>query len=372
MRILCVIDSLRSGGAQRQLVEIGKGFKEKGHEVSFLVYHPHDFYWEELEKAHIKITYIAESQYFKRLIKMRSFIRGHKFDVVLSFLEAANFICELAGLPYRKWKLVVGERSANPAIYKSKKLRFYRYFHLLADEVVSNSKANLKIVSSVNPFLSEKKIRVIYNLLNLDYWRPQIAKTKIAENKKFVIAVAASHAGVKNLMGLVESVHLLPDEYKKRLLIKWFGERIETPYLDSSFPEGMHKITTYNLEENFEFHRGIKDIRSVYYESDAVGLFSIYEGFPNTICEAMACGKIVICSRVSDIPLLLDNSEFLFDPTNYKEIKNVIVKAMNLDKDQKRNHEKRNRNMAVKLLDKKRILQQYEETITSSVNVDPI
>lgn len=39
MKILCVIDCLGSGGAQRQLVNLATAFKEKGHEVSFLVYH---------------------------------------------------------------------------------------------------------------------------------------------------------------------------------------------------------------------------------------------------------------------------------------------------------------------------------------------
>ena len=35
MKILCVINSLRPGGAQRQLVNLGIGFKEKGHEGGF-------------------------------------------------------------------------------------------------------------------------------------------------------------------------------------------------------------------------------------------------------------------------------------------------------------------------------------------------
>ena len=48
MKILCVINSLRPGGAQRQLVNLGIGFKEKGHEVSFLAYHNVNFYTTEL------------------------------------------------------------------------------------------------------------------------------------------------------------------------------------------------------------------------------------------------------------------------------------------------------------------------------------
>src|SRR5690606_7473545 len=119
MKILCVIDSLGSGGSQRQLVELAKGFKEKGHEVSFLTYHNINFFIPELDNHKITVNTIIEPNYIKRLLKIRKAIRNHQPEAVLSFLEAANFITTLSGVPYRKWKLVVGERSANPAILKS-------------------------------------------------------------------------------------------------------------------------------------------------------------------------------------------------------------------------------------------------------------
>jgi glycosyltransferase involved in cell wall biosynthesis len=34
---------------------------------------------------------------------------------------------------------------------------------------------------------------------------------------------------------------------------------------------------------------------------DVVALFSNYEGFPNSICEGLACGKPVLCTNVSDV-----------------------------------------------------------------------
>lgn len=161
MKILCVIDCLGSGGAQRQLIELAKGFKEKGDDISFLVYHKENFFQNFLEEAGIPIKEIIEPNYLRRLHKMRKFIRKGKFDIVLSFLEAANFICEISSLPTRTWKLIVGERSANPAILKSFKLRFYRWFHFLADYVVANSFENLKMVKKINPLLSTRKCKVI-------------------------------------------------------------------------------------------------------------------------------------------------------------------------------------------------------------------
>ena len=43
-RILCFIDSLGAGGAQRQLVNLAFGLKKRDYIVSFLVYLVDDFY----------------------------------------------------------------------------------------------------------------------------------------------------------------------------------------------------------------------------------------------------------------------------------------------------------------------------------------
>src|SRR5665648_449200 len=110
MNILCVIDSLNQGGAQRQLIGLALGFKEKGHDVSFLTYHDIPFFNHLLDNSGIKITCIVEPRYLIRILKMRVFIREGKYDAVLSFLEASGFICEIVGFPIRKWKIIVAAR----------------------------------------------------------------------------------------------------------------------------------------------------------------------------------------------------------------------------------------------------------------------
>ena len=133
MRILFVIDSLGSGGAQRQLVELAIGFKEKGHSVSFLIYHNLIFYKEILNEELIDIQVINESSFLIRFIRMRSSIRTIKPDAVISFLDSPNFLCVLSGFPFRKWKLLIGERSSNPNMLKNIHQYFFKFFHLFAD-----------------------------------------------------------------------------------------------------------------------------------------------------------------------------------------------------------------------------------------------
>ncbi|HUH18943.1 glycosyltransferase [Albibacterium sp.] len=354
MKILCVIDSLGSGGAQKQLVELAKGFHEVGHDVSFLTYHQFDFFKEELLQHNINIHCIVEPNYLKRLWKMRSFIRKGNYDAVLSFLEASSFICELAGLPFRKWKLIVGERSANPNIKESFKLKFYRWFHLLSDFVVSNSNTNRDIVKSVNPLLPQKKLKVIYNLVDIGNNSDHIQPIPKQENEKLVLLVAAGQREVKNLSGLIEAVNTLTEAERAKLSIHWYGDEA-----DSSYSKAVVKIQNYKLEGNFFFYKATQDIKSKMLAADLIGLFSFYEGFPNTICEAMSLGKPVICSSVSDVPLIINNDRYLFNPNKTDEIAKVLSYVLKLNSVELETIGKTNKEIANSLFNKEQIVSQY-------------
>ncbi len=359
MRILCFIDSLGSGGAQRQLVNLSIGFKEMGHDVSFLVYHDRNFYKELLIKANIPVELIKEPNYLKRLFKIRKYLRKGKYDSVLSFLEAPNLICEITGLPFKKWKLVVGERSANPNISKSLKLKVFRWFHLFADHIVANSHENIRIVRKVNPFLCSKKCHVIYNMIDSEKWNPVQAYSSNIKGK-FLLVVAASHNSYKNLNGLIEALNLLSKKELDSLIIHWYGDSITEPYVDTSYKEGIKKIKEYQLESTIKFLPATKEIKEVIHNADGVGLFSFFEGFPNVICEGMACAKAVISSKVSDIPeILYYDSHILFNPNDIDSIKNSLSYLLSLSTEKLKELGSLNLKIAEEKFNKETIIDQY-------------
>ena len=329
MNILCVIDNLCSGGAQRQMVELALGFKKNGHIVSFLTYNNSSFYNATLDKAAITITCIAEPNYLKRLLKMRSLIRKGNQDVVLSFLDTPNFICELSGLPWRKWKLVVSERSANPNILSSYKGKIFRIAHLLADKVVCNSYANANLLRKVSFNLIKNKIEVIYNFIDFQKWEHPDVEYVPRKDGKLHLLVAASHHYLKNAKGLVEAIHLLPHLYKSKLHVDWYGRQDSVEVLES-FNETNQLVNKYNLNNVIQFHQPTNEMPKYMVKIDAVGLFSKYEGLPNAICEAMACGKPVIATNVSDIPLIVEEgiTGFLSETCNPNSIQNTLQKLM--------------------------------------------
>jgi len=353
MKILCVIDSLGSGGAQNQLVRLAIGFNERGHEVSFLTYHNLDFFKEKLIKNNITVHCIQDPSYLKRVWRMRTFIRSGRYDAVLSFLETPNFICEIAGLPFRKWKLIVGERSANPNIEKSFKLKSYRWFHFLADFVVSNSYTNRDIVKKVNPLIPFEKLKVIYNLVDIGKYKKS---ERVESTNKLKLLIAASHREVKNLDGLIEAVNFLSEEEKNKLIIHWYGDKH-----DLSLKKAKSKIQDYKLESNFAFFEATQDIKIRMLDADIIGLFSFYEGFPNTICEAMSLAKPVICSSVSDIPLIVVDEKYLFSPLNVNEITATLSYVLTLTHEELIVRGEKNREIAKSLFDKEKIILQYLE-----------
>jgi len=366
MKILCVIDSLGPGGAQRQLVELAIGFKEMGHDVSFLVYHDIPFYNDYLKAYCISTTCIEEPGYMIRLLKMRHFIRNSGFDSVLSFLEAPSFICEFAGIPKRNWKLVVGERRANPDILKSMKLVAYRWFHLFTDYVVSNSQLNINYVTKANPFLLKSRTRVIYNIVNMNRWNLPTPGFRFKKNGVLKLIIAASHIHRKNAVGLIEALSLLTPEEQNKVVISWYGDNITEPFKDSSFLIATEKIKEYRLGEVISFHPATHDITEIIKESDAVGLFSFSEGLPNIVCEGMACGKPILCPAISDLPdLLSDNSKLMFNPADTLSIRNALRYLINLSEEDLQTIGLQNYLMAKQKFNKERIVGDYINLLTN-------
>lgn len=357
--ILFFISGLGSGGAQRQIVELSVGFKERGYNCRFLIYQKKwsEYYSQYLMDRGIEIDGIYEDNYIKRIYKVRKYIRNNKYDIVIAFLEAPSFMAELATFPLKKWKLIVGERSADPAKLTSLKLKFFLKCHVLSDYVVANSQSNINIIRKVAPRVSESKCKVIYNMLDSTRLSSNI-DFEFRKNGYLHLVVASSHRYLKNLNGLIEGVAMLNKEERNQLKISWYGNS----KFDSSLIEGKKKIDEYGLNSIFSFYNETLDIYKYMSNADVIGLFSFFEGFPNAICEGMLLGKPVIVTKVSDIPLFIkeDINGYLCEASDPLSISQALSSLLSCKPDRLKSIGMKNRELAQHLFDKKMILDSYE------------
>jgi glycosyltransferase involved in cell wall biosynthesis len=370
VRILCFIDCLGSGGAQRQLVTMAKGLSRRGHEVRFLTYHPGGHFLPELEAANISCVCIPKTGYLRRVCEVRRVLRKGLQDVVLAFLEAPSLYAELAGLPSRKWGLVVGERNAYPDMERGWRRRL-RWSHQFADAVVANSHANRLMLERSWPGL-RPKLYTIYNAVDLNRFRPPASPGfGDSSNAPLRMVVVASYQRLKNMMGLAQALQLLRQSGGRGVVVDWYGA---TPPDQKPLQASTAFVKSHGLASVFRFHPPIREVEAEYQRADLVGLFSEHEGLPNVVCEGMACGKPIVMSDVCDARHLVGDGKngYLCDPHSPASIADALRRMAYLTTKERLQMGLESRKRAEQLFDAEVIVGRYERILESASRRGPV
>ena len=98
-----------------------------------------------------------------------------------------------------------------------------------------------------------------------------------------------------------------------RFHISWNGKSKKH---NEYFNQCQEKIALLGVVEFITLKDKTNEIKACYQDADYFCLPSFYEGTPNVICEAMACGLPVVCSDVCDNSKYVIEGEngFLFNP----------------------------------------------------------
>lgn len=322
-RVLFLAADLCSGGAERQMVTVACLLKKKGHDVTVYCYDKSDFYAHILNDAGIPIVWDFEpTNYLKRIIKVRCFIRKGRFDAVISFLAPCNFLNDMAALGGKKWKVITGERSSRESTFTSRRGRFFGWFQRYTDFIVCNSQNACNMWKKHYPNYIEK-LRVVYNCVQIGKIQSEYVPKM---DGKLHIIVAATYQYLKNPLGLVEALSLMSDEERDRIVIDWYGRKEIARGDTRAYDETAEAVTKNGLEKVLVLHSDTKEIAAMMNQADAVMLLSKFEGLPNVICEGMTIGKPIIMTRVSDYQVLVDESNgFLCDWDKPESIKCAIL-----------------------------------------------
>jgi glycosyltransferase involved in cell wall biosynthesis len=323
VKVLCLVDSLGPGGAQRQLVGLAIFLKEKGYDVIVACYHDNRFYVDSLLTKGVPYVYLKKAHNSTiRMWHVARYIRKVKPDVVISYLETPSICACVAHLFNRRFKLIVSERNTTQHTGRNEKIRFNLF--RLADCVVPNAFAQETYINDFFPFLT-KKIVTIPNFVDLNHFVPVMEKLphEVPE-----IVVAASIWKSKNTLGFLDAV----SELKKQgfsFHVSWYGK--VTSHMDY-FEQCQQKIKELGINDCIELQEKTQYIREKYQGADYFCLPSFYEGTPNVICEAMACGLPIACSNVCDNSIYVREGEngFMFDPHNIESIVEALRRLLSL------------------------------------------
>jgi glycosyltransferase involved in cell wall biosynthesis len=128
------------------------------------------------------------------------------------------------------------------------------------------------------------------------------------------------------------------------------------------------KIKELCIEDYVTVHAPSSQIVKEYHNADALCLPSIYEGYPNVLCEAMSCGLPVICSNVVELPRIVKDAEngYLFDPYNPESIADAIARLLNTSEIELADMSKTNRAKILRNNTEDAFVEKYIELINES------
>ncbi|TCN72135.1 glycosyltransferase [Acetobacteroides hydrogenigenes] len=339
MKILQIIYSLSSGGAERFVVDLSNELKNLGEEVylTTIKYKNSEsdtFYLHDLSSDVEIINLESKTKYsLKGFLKNYYLVYRMKPDVVHLHLNLAliNFILPILFL--RRKTVYVQTLHNKAENYKNKTLSFFLMKFLYSLNLVKLITISADNDKSFERVFNRKSDTVIINgrakmqKTNLfDITNKEINKLKQTKNTIIFLHIARC-APQKNQKLLISAFNKFIENGEDAILLI-----IGSGY-DTKEGENLKSISNNNI-----FYLGPKqNVADYYFLSDAFCLSSLYEGMPITLIEALACGITPISTPVSGVIDIINDgvpcyisSDFSVN-SYYNALNKYILKRNNID-----------------------------------------
>lgn len=279
VKILCYIDGIGGGGAERAMTNLANGLSRKGHKVVLVT----SYTWEKEyvlletikrysleEKTGVRREFIRKN--CRRIRKLHLICKKENCDVAVSFMEGPNFRLIFSTL-FLNTKTVISLRSDPRKEYEN------RLHKAAADFVYNLADACVFQTEEARSFFSkrlQKKSRIILNPVSDEFY-----KGKKRKETGGIVSVGRLEK-TKNFELLIQSFSKIANEFPEEQLVI-FGE-------GSHHQELNRIIRELKMGDRIKLAGMVENVAEKIANAKLFVLPSDYEGMPNALMEAMALG----------------------------------------------------------------------------------
>ncbi|MEO1575965.1 MAG: glycosyltransferase family 4 protein [Pseudomonadota bacterium] len=336
-RVVLAIDSLGSGGAQRQMVALARGLVDRGVACTLFNYYPqYDHFRPDIDALGIPVVDAPKKTRLDWSVprRLRQTVAEHRAQAVISFLDTPNVYAVLSALG-RQVRCIVSERSSFVDGRPSRRQALVYQAYRLADAIVANSHFQADLIAQHFAWARDR-VHVVYNGVDTDRFAPGADKVTAASSTVRLLSVGTITAG-KNVLGLIQALKRAVDAGQD-IEVHWAGKRPADEVNRAYAARCDALIAETQLESRWHWLGERLDMNETYRQFNGVVHPSFFEGLPNAICEAFASGQPVLAGAVCEHPRLVDapHRGVLFDPTDSADIGDALVRFSRLSLNERR------------------------------------
>ena len=313
MKILHVITSLTTGGAEHLMVDLLPQLRDLGNEVELLVFDgTRTPFYEQLEQKDITIHSlgIGGNVYNPlNMFKLTKYIG--RYDIIHTHNTACQFFAPMAKmLRLSRTKLVTTEHNATNRrrgkwyLKPIDRWMYAHYNHIIciADQTYDNL---------VNYIGQAHHISIIYNGVDVSRFLGPVKD--VAGQQSFLVTMIAAFREQKDQDTLIKAIAELPANYRLRIV----GDGARRNALEEL-------VRNLDVGNRVEFTGIRTDIPELLHESDVNVLSSHWEGLSLSSIEGMASGRPFVASDVDGLREIVQGCGILFPHSDHRALASAI------------------------------------------------
>lgn len=313
LRILHVITSLETGGAEHLMVDLLPRLRDLGYDVELAVFFSRKTtFYKKLEQSGIKIHGFSETEgvySYKHIFRLKKLMK--KFDVVHTHNTACQMFAAIGRS--KKIKLFTTEHSTSTRRRNYKIFRYIdRWMYKKYDQIICISEPSeeslRKYIGNTYPIIT------IHNGIDVKRFS-EAKRIDIDPSDNKLITMVAGFRYEKDQPTVIKAMAYLPENY--HLLLVGDGERRHE-----------FELLIYNLGLQNRVHLlGLRnDVPRILKTSDVIVMSSHREGLSLSNVEGMSSGNPFIASDVEGLREVTENYGVLFPHGDAKYLAQEIEK----------------------------------------------
>ncbi|WP_375239771.1 glycosyltransferase [Aurantibacter sp.] len=321
MRIVQLIDSLQTGGAERIAVNFANALANQSVESYLVVTRKEGLLKSTINsKVHYRFLKKTKIFDFKAIKYFNKFIKSENITIV--HVHASSFFfATLAKIFGGKFKLIWhdhnGKRTDSTFFQgitlKLCSLFFYRILCV-----------NNKMKDWLERRISPRKVSVLNNFAEIKSNLNKTTKLKGEEGKRIVLL--ANLRAPKNHLFAIEAFQLILKKHPD-----WSLHFVGSDYKDVYSTQIKNSILSKGLDNSIFLYGAKTDVNYILSQSQIGVLTSVYEGLPVSVLEYGLAKLPVICTDVGDCNKVIINNVngVLIKSNNKVQLENALLSLIN-------------------------------------------